>query len=1105
MDWRQWYKHYDSLPSLQARLQIVREQIIAALNDCPPGPIRIVSVCAGDGRDLIGALPDHPRQRDVTAWLIDNHAESIARGEAAANDAGLGAQVRFVNADATVAGNYAGLVPADLIILSGFLGHLRNDDVPSLIESLPMLCKSGGWTIWNRHLVMNKGREQVPAIRELFRQSQFEEIHFGITSHDGFAIGRVRYTGRGMPLDNARVLFEFVGLDRLLPVPLPSPAELPAQATSAKNVSEMTATGTGAVGDLDDVEQSIPARFDRVAVRHSSRIALGSGGWQPTYAELNVTANRLAHALISQGGAKGDRVAILMQHDTPLIAVALAALKAGRVVVVLNPTDPPARLRETLEDAQANFVVTDSVNCQLASQVAPQGRGVIRFEEQSQGPSHNPEIEIAPGDLAFLIYTSGSTGRPKGVMQTHRNILHNVLRHSQGMGLCAEDRIILLASMSGGQGLGTTWCALLNGAALCPFSAMERGVVGLADWLATNNITVYVSSASVFRHFIKTLGDSGLFPKVRLVRLASEPATSNDFAAYQKHFPDDCVLLSTYSSSETGSITQQPFLKGDRVAQGRLPVGRPKAGIEFLLWDEHGREVRGGETGEIVVKSRYLSPGYWRNESLTIERFSPAHEREDVHLFRSGDLGRLMPDGSLMFMGRRDNQVKIHGYRIETSEIEEALTAQPEVEGAVACARTTANNDTQLNAYVVLQAGQTCDAETLRRRLRDVLPGYMIPSGFVFLDSFPLTPHGKVDRQALPLPLEANKTARHVLKPRDVVERNLAKIFESVLGVSPVGRRDDFFDLGGTSLQAIEVLAAIEEIFNVSLQPSALVEHSTVERLAPLLSDHAVIRSSRQLVVLREGNGERPLFLVHSGQGDVVTYGLLVRKLRNRPVYGLQAVGLQGESWPLMNIPAMAERYLAEINAKDPTGPYLLAGTCMGGMVAFEMARRLVQMGRTVSLLALIDSPTSPYSGRRSPWHEAVLDPIRDALRLLRWTLDRAMGLRIKPSQLPAYRRFVAGMTGLANRRYRPSFYPGTVTLMLTAETPFPFGDRRRVIAQFAGGVRTVTLPGVRSGLFMRPAVDKLAKLLQTCLDSVESGNGDGSRADGVTCETARV
>jgi acyl carrier protein len=375
----------------------------------------------------------------------------------------------------------------------------------------------------------------------------------------------------------------------------------------------------------------------------------------------------------------------------------------------------------------------------------------------------------------------------------------------------------------------------------------------------------------------------------------------------------------------------------------------------------------------------------------------------------------------------------------------------------------------------------------LRRALLQRLPGYMVPGAIVEMESLPHSAHGKVDRQALPAPENLLPGRRErVKRPRDVAERNVARIFESVLGVSPVGRADDFFALGGTSLQAVEVLAAVEEVFDVALSPSTLVERPTVEALAALLAEQTLERGGGLVVTLREGGRGAPLFLIHSGQGDVLTYGLMVRRLKPRRVYGLQAPGLRGESWPLLSVEAMAERYLPEILALQPRGPYLLAGTCMGGMVAYELARRLAAAGRAVAFLGLIDSPTPPYSGRRAIWHEALLDPLRDALRLLRWSPVR-LGARVPVRRLAAYRRFVAGMTGLANRRYRPGPFPGKVTLFLTTETAYPAGDRRERIGRFARETRIVRVAGQRSGLFLPPAVNELAAKLQACLDEADA------------------
>lgn len=1080
LEWSEWHRQYDVVPSLQARLHCVREQIAAALHACPPGPIRVLSVCAGDGRDLTGALAAHPRRADVSATLLDTHWDSLERGKAAAAAAGLERQLRFVPADATRASSYVGAVPADLILLSGFLGHLKHADVPRLIASLPMLCGPGAWVIWNRHLVLNAGERQVPAIRDLFRQHAFAEAHFEATAPDGFAVGRVRFAGTPQPLDPARHLFEFVGLDRL-------------EAVASDNAIRLRDhDGTDAAdGDLvPEVETSIPERFEQIVAQHGARKAIGAGTWQPTYGDLNAAANGLARALIGAGGGRGDRVAVLFRQDGALIAAMLAVLKAGRVVVVLNATDPPARLRDILADAEAATLVTDALHQALGREIAGTSRPVIVFDPKARCESPAPDVVIDGQDLAFLVYTSGSTGRPKGVMQTHRNILHNVRRHTTGMRLEARDAIALLASPSGGQGMATTWCALLNGAMLCPFPTAEQGVSRLAGWLRETDISVYVSSVSVLRSFVRTLAPADRFPRIRLVRFASETATADDLAACRAHFGEACVVLNTFSSSETGNLTRAEFT-GDRpVAPGRLSIGKPVEGIQIVLRDEQGKELRNGQTGEIIVRGRYLSPGYWRNEALTAARFPGNTSPRACREFHTGDLARREADGTLVFLGRKDHQVKVNGYRVELTEIEDALLKQDEVAEALVCLREAKPGEApQLVAYVVLRPGGQAGADTLRRVLRATLPGYMVPGSFVFLGRFPLTPHGKVDRAALPPP-PVRASVSHAGRPRDIVEKNLSWIWQAVLGIPGIGRHDDFFDLGGTSLQAVEVLLQIADKFGAVLPPSTLAEHSTIARLAPLLAEHVVLASPSPLVVLRAAEAGRPLFLVHSGQGDVTTYSLMVRRLKPRPVFGLQSIGLQGEGWPLTRIESMAERYLREVLAQDPTGPYLLAGTCMGGMVAFEMAQQLVRAGRPVALLALLDVP-HPFPAWwhpdwREKWFGSLRDPVRDGARMLRWAVVRGLGRGRTQRGLTEYRHFVANMNSLANRRYRPRPYPGTLTLFTTAETRYDGGDRRLMMRRHARATRLITLPGVRRGLFARPVVDELAAKLQACLEEAE-------------------
>ena len=319
-----------------------------------------------------------------------------------------------------------------------------------------------------------------------------------------------------------------------------------------------------------DPDESLIAAFERVAAAVPSRLALGSDAWEPTYRELNETANRLAHRLIARGVAVNDRVAILMPHDAPLIAAALGILKAGSTVVALDPTDPVARLMMLVQDAEPGLIVTDAQNRDLAAECGFPGRSVLNFEsETAAGSVQNLAIEIPSRQTAFLTYTSGTTGRPKGVMQTHRQFRRSAAAVGDAMQLTENDRIPLFSMVSTGFGAGSgLWGTLLHGATLCPFSPKTRSIVALADWILGRGLTVYVSSASLFRTLLKTIDDRRVFADVRAVMLHGETVTADDFQAFRRHFPPTSVLIHTLASSETANIAWSRWTHGDKVPAG---------------------------------------------------------------------------------------------------------------------------------------------------------------------------------------------------------------------------------------------------------------------------------------------------------------------------------------------------------------------------------------------------------------------------------------------------------------------------------------------------------------------------------------------------------
>lgn len=841
---------------------------------------------------------------------------------------------------------------------------------------------------------------------------------------------------------------------------------------------------------MSNLGESIPARFAAIAAAHAQRIAVSTPEVEWSYAELNARSAGVAAAVLSRAGRDDEPVALLMQHGALLIASILGVLRAGRIYAALDADSPPPRLLAVLETAGARLLLVDSANLDLASKVAGDRLAVVevRPDGAAMSAAHNLPA-VSPESGAWLMFTSGSTGQPKGVWQNHRSVIHHADVYRELIALNPEDRLTLLTSCSLAASATHLFTALLNGATLCPFLVRSQGITRLAVWLREQGISVYHSVPTVFRHLLRNVKGADLPANLRLIRLGGEPVLRGDVELFRERCPARCQLMHAYSSTESGLTCAMLLDRQTPPSERRIAVGKPVRDVEVTLLDDRGETVPHGSEGRIAVASAFLSQGYWRQEAATREAFRDDPRQPGRRIFVTSDLGRFREDGALDHLGRVDHQVKIRGQRVDLAEVEAALRATELVSDAVVVARGEAGGERCLAAYIVPRAGVEHPEHACRRALRRNLPDVMIPSVFVTLAKLPLTAGGKVDRRALPPPPKrvADPGERKIAMPRDGVERKVARVWQSVLGVPAVGRTDDFFELGGTSLQATVLMAGIEETFNVSLRTSVLVENSTVEKLAGVIADQAVVRSPTPRVAIRKSDVGRPLFFVHSGHGDVATYAQLSRRLPGRPIYGLQAVGMQGECWPLMSVRAMAQCYLTEILAAAPTGPYLIAGTCMGGLVAFEIACQLAQQKRRVGLVALLDTPAPPFSGQRSPWIEMALDPVRDTLRIARWAILRALGRGRAGASLPAYRRFIASMTSRARYYYRPGKYPGEVTVFVTRDTAFARDDRRPLMGRHAAAMRLITIPGRREELFLPPNVDELARQLQSCLDAAET------------------
>jgi thioesterase domain-containing protein/acyl carrier protein len=542
-----------------------------------------------------------------------------------------------------------------------------------------------------------------------------------------------------------------------------------------------------------------------------------------------------------------------------------------------------------------------------------------------------------------------------------------------------------------------------------------------------------------------------------------------------------------------------------------VPAGYELADTEIVVLDEEGREVSAGRAGEIAIRSEYLFCGYWRNPQLTAAVVSTGSDGRRI--FRTGDRGMILPDGCLIHLGRREAAVKIRGQSVETAEVEAALLVSPAVREAAVIGRPDRWGETRLIAYVVGEAPPAA----LRRQLGRTLPASMVPSAFVRVDSLPLTSNGKIDRDALPDP-EPMRSGAH--PPRDRLEVCLAAIWEDVLKLRPVGIRDDFFELGGDSILALELVSQVESVCGRRLPVSLLLEAPTVARQAEILRDASWSPAWPAIIALQP-HGDRPGFFCAAGAGtDVLSLIELPRYLgHDLPFYGLQPPGQDGQRAPLSTVDSLAAYLVREMRGVQPHGPYFLGGSSYGGIVAFEMAQQLVRAGDEVGLLALFDTraPGYPRLRRDAParfhlfrrlgnpfpqpperrWSEMQREMFRLWAQRLNIRWRRLAGRALSQESLYFYFLTVAFA---AKRRYHPLPYPRPITLfrvpaqpsneIYTTDPLLGWGELA------AGGLEVVDVEGFHGQpMFREPYVRGLALRLRERMRAAQDSTGANSIA----------
>ncbi|HEY0735912.1 MAG TPA: amino acid adenylation domain-containing protein, partial [Herpetosiphonaceae bacterium] len=884
--------------------------------------------------------------------------------------------------------------------------------------------------------------------------------------------------------------------------------------------------------------------IEQQAARTPEAVAVVFGAEQLTYRELDRRANQLAHHLRALGVGRDVPVGLCMERSLHLVIGILGILKAGGAYVPLDPHYPAERLELMLSSAQAPVVLTaPSQAADPRAVLAERFSGtVIDLADDwpliDRQPAHASEVAFDLEQLAYVIYTSGSTGLPKGVAMPHRPLV-NLITWQQTV-IPGAARTLQFASPSfdvSFQEIFTTWAS--GGTLVLPSESLRRDPEALAAFLDTQRIERLFLPFVALQQLAEVLMAEGRAPAhLRDVITAGEQLQITPAIAAWFRASPQCRLHNHYGPSETHAVTSHT-LSGDPSSWPALPpIGKPLANTRVYLLDRAAQPVPIGVIGELYFAGDCLARGYLHRPELTAERFITLDLADSAagptRVYKTGDLARYRPDGGLEFLGRADTQVKIRGYRVEPGEIENILAQHTAVREAVVVVRPNAQGVAQLVAYVV---GENLEPRTknleasadpgspfwvlgsaLREFLAQRLPDYMVPSAFVLLERWPLTPSGKIDRRALPAPDgSASGPSDTFVAPRDTLELRLARIWEELLGVQPVGIRDNFFALGGHSLLVVRLMAQIQTQLGQKLPLATLFQEPTVEHLARTVRQYDPQPLDTPLIALQPSGNQPPFFCMHAAGGSVLSYLELARLLGpDQPFYAFQAAGLDGEQPPHTQVETIAAAYLSALRAAQPHGPYRLGGWSFGGLVAYEMAHQLTAQGEEVALLALIDT--------WAPRDEAA--PAVDPTTLLRWfaiDLGRTVGAdlagsvdvlsALPPEQQLAYVLDQARASGAlppdlgerelrayldvftaslrAMQDYRPRPYAGRVTLFRAGDRPLDAaGATLGWDALAAAGISLRVIPGDHYTIVRQPHVAALAEQLRLSFAEAQTLHG---------------
>ncbi len=858
-------------------------------------------------------------------------------------------------------------------------------------------------------------------------------------------------------------------------------------------------------------ETQVTKTPDKVAVRDEKR--------QMTYTGLNQKANKLARYLHKSGAVEGSLVAICMERSTDILVALLAVQKSGCTYIPLDPIYPKDRLALILEDGNPVVMLTERKLLGSLPETTAKNIFIEEVDAYLNESGENTDFKVTPETIAYLIYTSGSTGKPKGVQIQQRALVNFIASMAKKPGIAADDIMLAVTTISFDIAGLEMYLPITYGASV--FVASHETSMNpdlLIERIEDTGATILQATPVTFR--MLNSAEWGGSKKLKI--LCGGEAMPKELAYDLIRKCEE--LWNMYGPTETTVwSTVEKVVINDNDKIGYINLGKPIDNTFVYVLNPEFQPIPVGYPGELFIGGDGLAKGYFNLPEMTRDKFlpDPFAKVPGARMYRTGDLVQQTEEGKLEFLNRVDSQVKIRGFRIELGEIESALTQWDTIKDNVVIVREDTPGDKKLVAYIIKKDQGETDLVELRQFLKTKIPEYMVPTAFVFIEQFPLTPNGKIDRKALPSPLEvAPQEAKAYVGPRTEIENKLAKIWEDVLKVPRIGIDENFFEIGGHSMLAVTLMVKIEKELGTRLPLSVLFDHSNIEEMAKLLDKKEDQVSWGSLVPIRSKGSKKPLYLVHGAGLNLLLYTTIVAHLDpDQPVFGLQAKGLDGVDEPLYTIEGIAAYYNAEIMKVDKSGSYALAGFSMGGQLAYEMARQLVEAGQKVSFLGVFDTVSENASDMHIPFLKRYYLRMDRLFHQVFWITGTFLKLpvnkklefakakyksikqkitkddyKLKPegvsvgkqSELPKYLHKVHKANYIALEKYILPPYPGRLHLFRATDQKFYIKDPVCYgWDEFVDEVVILHIPGEHSTIFAPPNDKIFAEALQKCLDEI--------------------